>query len=285
MFRILTMSEVIFHQTEASTQQEEKRRLCRSERKRLRHEKLLADKREQRKRRKLERKQRLREGTDSNKKEVDKRLSKRDLKQLVKERCAEALISGQRICIDCGLDDFMSEKEKGKLAQQIGRLYGSNRKAEKPAHIYLTGLKKEGQLYKHCIRKNEGFQNYSIEITDRSYINLFKPDEMVYLSPDSTNILTEVSHDHVYIIGGLVDESVTKNITQSQADAQGIRTARLPIEEYMEKTDNGTFSKILAVNQVFDVLITYKATNDWRQALGAGIPKRKGFVPKELVKL
>ncbi|KAL3871517.1 hypothetical protein ACJMK2_039511 [Sinanodonta woodiana] len=275
------MSEDICQQT--GTQQEGKKRFCRSERKRLRYEKLLADKREQRKRRKLERKQRIRE--ESNEKGDGTRLSKRDLKQLVKERCEAALVSGQRICIDCGLDGFMSDKEKGKLAQQIGRIYGSNRKSEAPAHIYLTSLKKEGQLYKHCVSKNEGFQNYLIEITDSSYIDLFKPDEIVYLSPDSTNILTEVSHDHVYVIGGLVDESVTKNITQSQADAQGIRTARLPIEEYMEKTDNGTFSKILAVNQVFDVLITYKATNDWRKALGAGIPKRKGFVPKELVKL
>ncbi|KAH3798431.1 hypothetical protein DPMN_152030 [Dreissena polymorpha] len=48
--------------------------------------------------------------------------------------------------------------EKGKLAMQVGSLYGSNRRADKPAHIYLIGLKKGGQLYQEMVIKNSGLK-------------------------------------------------------------------------------------------------------------------------------
>ena len=57
---------------------------------------------------------------------------------------------------------FFSLQEKGKLAMQFGRLYGSNKKAETPAHIYLTGLKKDHALYHELVKKNCGFLNYLV---------------------------------------------------------------------------------------------------------------------------
>ena len=45
---------------------------------------------------------------------------------------------------------------------QIGRIYGSNRHAAHPAHLYLTGLDKDGALYGECVKKNDGFQNYMV---------------------------------------------------------------------------------------------------------------------------
>ena len=56
----------------------------------------------------------------------------------------------------------MNLQEKGKLAMQIGRLYGSNRHAIEPVHLYLTGLNKSGSLYEECVKKNDGFQNYLV---------------------------------------------------------------------------------------------------------------------------
>ena len=45
---------------------------------------------------------------------------------------------------------------------QIGRIYGSNRHAAHPAHLYLTGIDKDGALYYECVKKNDGFQNYMV---------------------------------------------------------------------------------------------------------------------------
>ena len=38
----------------------------------------------------------------------------------------------------------------------------------------------------------------------------FKPDEIVYLSPDSDQVLQSVDADKVYVLGGLVDEHIQK---------------------------------------------------------------------------
>ena len=46
----------------------------------------------------------------------------------------------------------------------------------------------------------------------------------------SDNILTEVSPSAVYILGGLVDESVTKNLTLTKSFHWNFSTARLPIQ-------------------------------------------------------
>lgn len=38
------------------------------------------------------------------------------------------------------------------------------------------------------------------------------------------------------------------------------------------------YNKILAINQVFDILANYFITNDWNKSLEIGVPKRKGFI-------
>lgn len=55
-------------------------------------------------------------------------------------------------------------KEISRLASQIRRLYGSNRKAMQPFHLFLTDMKEDSLLYKECIRMNEGFLNYLVSM-------------------------------------------------------------------------------------------------------------------------
>lgn len=51
-------------------------------------------------------------------------------------------------------------QERSKLAQQLCRLYGVNKKADVPAHVYFAGFDKNGELYQECIRKIDGFEKY-----------------------------------------------------------------------------------------------------------------------------
>lgn len=53
-------------------------------------------------------------------------------------------------------------KEKNKLAQQLCRLYGVNKKADTPAHVYFAGFDKNGELYQECIQKIDGFEKYQV---------------------------------------------------------------------------------------------------------------------------
>nr|XP_020735668.1 tRNA methyltransferase 10 homolog B isoform X2 [Odocoileus virginianus texanus] len=177
--------------------------------------------------------------------------SKRFLRSLIKERLLEAKHSGPRLCIDLSMTNHMSKKELSRLAGQIRRLYGSNKKAERPFWICLTGFTTDSPLYEECLRMNDGFSSYLLDITEEDCFSLFPLETLVYLTPDSEHALANVDVDKVYILGGLVDESIQKKVTLQKAQEHSVKTARLPIQEYMVKCQSGKnyHSEILTINQ------------------------------------
>uniref|UniRef100_A0A3Q1G4C5 tRNA methyltransferase 10 homolog B n=1 Tax=Acanthochromis polyacanthus TaxID=80966 RepID=A0A3Q1G4C5_9TELE len=240
-------------------------------------EKQLAAKKSKRKeekqRRKLNREQESGASTEH-------QFTKRVMKAITKERLAEAQSTGLKLCIDLSMTDCMSDKEISRLAGQLRRLYGSNKKATRPFHLFLTDLREDSRLYRECIRMNEGFLNYMMDITEESCLDLFPAETVVYLTPDAEEALETVDADKVYVLGGLVDESIQKKLSFSRARQLSVHTARLPIDEYMvKKTNEKNFhSKILAVNQVFDILLTFCDTGSWTEALQTWFPLGKGYV-------
>lgn len=71
-----------------------------------------------------------------------------------------------------------------------------------------------------------------VVVEEKSYLDLFPKERLVYLSSESENVLESLNQDDVYIIGGLVDHNRLKGITHKTALEQGLRHARLPIDEY-----------------------------------------------------
>uniref|UniRef100_A0A668S5G5 tRNA methyltransferase 10 homolog B n=1 Tax=Oreochromis aureus TaxID=47969 RepID=A0A668S5G5_OREAU len=229
-------------------------------------EKQVAAKKSRRKEEKLRRKMN-RTGTEH-------QFTKRVMKAITKERLAEARSTGLKLCVDLSMTDCMSDKEISRLAGQLRRLYGLNKKVTRPFHLFLTDLREDSRLYRECVRMNDGFLNYTMDITDESCLDLFPPELVIYLTPDAEEALESVDADKVYVLGGLVDESIT------QAGELSVHTARLPIDEYMVKKDNvkNFHSKILAVNQVFDILLTFCDTGSWKEALQMWFSPGKGYV-------
>ncbi|XP_051633570.1 tRNA methyltransferase 10 homolog B isoform X2 [Manacus candei] len=201
---------------------------------------------------------------------------------LARERLLQARAAGPRLCLDLGVAGGMTEKESGRLASQIRRLYGANRRAARPFWLCLTEFAAGTPIYEQCLRMNDGFARYLMDTTPESYLDLFPLDAIVYLTPDSENVLEDIDPDKVYVLGGLVDESIHK-LTLQRAREQCLQTARLPIREYMVKAPNSRnyHSETLAINQVFDILCTYYETRSWPVALNAGVSSGKGFVLRE----
>ncbi|CAF1050334.1 unnamed protein product [Adineta steineri] len=243
------------------------------------------------------------------------------LKRAANERLAEINRDSEApmICIDCAYNASMSSKEIASLARQIGRCYSSNRRATKPVRLILTNWSNDSLLAQECRRVNNGFDNYQIILDDKPIYETYpserliylspnaqecrrvnngfdnyqiilddKPiyetypsERLIYLSPNGDKILTEVNEQTIHVIGGLVDESVRKNMTYQSCQDKNITCCKLPIETYMEHSvTGGTFNQILSINQVFDILVTYMTTNDWGQTLKKNIPERKGWVIK-----
>ncbi|XP_063446695.1 tRNA methyltransferase 10 homolog A-like [Mytilus trossulus] len=111
----------------------------------------------------------------------------------------------------------------------------------------------------------------SVNFTENDYHEEFDKDTIVYLSGDSPNVLEDLSDDHVYIIGGLVDHNQYKGMCHQLAVEQGMSHAQLPIGQYIEMKSR----KVLTVNHVFEILLKYSETKDWKESFFSVIPQRK----------
>ena len=190
--------------------------------------------------------------------------------QLKRRKVTEMDFSNQKVVIDLAFDAQMNEKDIRSLVSQLTYLYGRNRVMQHPLQLYLTEF--GGQLEKGLTAHN-GFEHWKgVNCEKRPYIDVFPKEKLVYLSAESETTLETLNEDDIYIIGGLVDHNRLKGICHQKATDQGIRTARLPIDNFMALKTR----KVLTVNQVYEILAAYAEEKDWAKAFDSIIPKRKG---------
>ncbi|XP_050377582.1 tRNA (guanine(9)-N1)-methyltransferase [Argentina anserina] len=201
------------------------------------------------------------------KERMDKRSEERDRKN---ERLKRAKEEGQKVVIDLDFSHLMTPSEINSLVQQIMYCYAVNGRSSEPCHLWLTGCKGEMGTQ---LRRLPGFDNWSVEREDRSYIEVLEGEKenLVYLTADSENVVDELDRSKIYIIGGLVDRNRWKGITMKKAEEQGIQTAKLPIGKYL----NMCSSQVLTVNQVVEILLKFLETKDWGASFFQVIPQRK----------
>ncbi|CAG7556596.1 unnamed protein product [Fusarium equiseti] len=96
--------------------------------------------------------------------------------------------------------------------------------------------------------------------------------DIVYLSSDSPYTLERLEPNTSYVIGGLVDKNREKGLCYKRARAHGIRTARLPIGQYMVMQSRA----VLTTNHVVEIMLKWLEYENWGDAFMSVIPKRKG---------
>ncbi|XP_054679267.1 tRNA methyltransferase 10 homolog A isoform X2 [Grus americana] len=159
---------------------------------------------EKRQKRKLERQSKL----DSNNEGNDRKRMRR-----------EVVPSTLRLIVDCSFDDLMVLK------------------------FYLTSH--GGQLKSNMNENDKGWVNWKdIQIRTEHYSELIKKEDLVYLTSDSPDVLSELDEKKAYVIGGLVDHNHHKGVTYRKAVEQGIGHAQLPLGNFVKMNSR----KVLAVN-------------------------------------
>ncbi|XP_061923025.1 RNA (guanine-9-)-methyltransferase domain-containing protein 2 isoform X2 [Entelurus aequoreus] len=154
--------------------------------------------------------------------------------------------SSLRLVVDCSFDDLMLIKDVHKLHKQIQRCYAENRRALCPVQ--------------------------DITIKSEHYSDVVAKEELVYLTSDSPNVLTELDPTKAYVIGGLVDHNHHKGITFERAKVQGINHAQLPLSNFVQMKSR----KVLAVNHVFEIILAFLEKGSWAEAFFSVLPPRKG---------
>ncbi|KAK5008739.1 hypothetical protein LTR28_003564 [Elasticomyces elasticus] len=210
------------------------------------------------------------------------------------------------IVIDCDFDALMRDNERISLAAQITRSYSDNRNSHLRAHLAVASFggklrhRFDTVLNKHYegwkgVKFLEGDFVEAAEkakewMADSTYNTLTGPltnsvgdtpdahekakqeGEIVYLTSDSDDTLIRLKPYSTYIIGGLVDKNREKGICYKRAMARGVKTAKLPIGEFLDMQSR----KVLATNHVNEIMLRWLELGDWGEAFMRVIPKRKG---------
>lgn len=235
--------------------------LSRKERKRLlRREKLLSTRSERRQKEKVRRKEQremLKE------KGLMPPSSAYILRQTLKTRNA-LLSSGNlrpvRIALDLDFDGMMNFYDTLKCVKQCMHIYAMSRRTMYPIDLHFTGLKSDGAI-RNGLLKNSGYTNWGItEHLDKRHTSIFAKSELIYLSSESETVLDELSPDNVYVIGGLVDHNHHKSYCHNRATEDGIRTARLPLNEHIIIKTRTVLTSFHGLLQFFQILIHYIQT-------------------------
>lgn len=186
--------------------------------------------------------------------------------------------SKYQICIDCSFEDSMTEREVNSLASQIRYCYATNKKADHPVKVTVSSLR--GETFNH-LQNVSGFEHWThrgFHHTAKSVEEAYpEKSKLVYLTSDSDTVLEKLEDYHVYIIGGIVDRNRLKRAAIDRAEALGIATARLPIDNYFSMVT----TKVLTCNHVFDILIKFRQNgDDWKKAFLDVLPVRKAATEK-----
>ena len=225
-------------------------------------------------------------------------------RSLTKESRGRSTLVPVSFILDCDFDDLMLDKERISLASQLTRCYADNSKARYRSHLVFssfdghlkerfdTVLKKQYVKWKGVTFTGDDFVTAAREVQERmrsptggkllgSFANQAeaKPEdgEVIYLTSDSPDTLTELKPYHTYIIGGLVDKNRHKGICYKRALENNVKTARLPIGDYMQMASRF----VLTTNHVAEIMLKWLELGDWGQAFSMVMPKRKGGVLKD----
>ncbi|CEM38534.1 unnamed protein product [Vitrella brassicaformis CCMP3155] len=212
----------------------------------------------------------------------DEKRQKEALEKSYEGHLAAAYESGTKVVFNCSFMDQMSDKEKSSLAKQLSYAYNAMKTSDPPVRLqmHVTSFDKGGELWQRML--HFGAEKWKMHYHEGSAWDVFSLDDIVVLSPDAQEELECVDESKVYVIGGLVDRSIAKYESWSQAQQYGLPCRKLPFTRYI-KENLGT---VLNVNTVVEVLIRYLQTKDWEHALTASVPQRKQTnIGKKAVKL
>ncbi|XP_036603651.1 tRNA methyltransferase 10 homolog C [Trichosurus vulpecula] len=187
-------------------------------------------------------------------------------------RNAQAMMFGQPLVFDMAYENFMPERDLKNTVSQLLESEGANRKNIDPFHIHFCNLKVDGAYHKELLhRYKEKWDQLLLTTTEKSHVDIFPRESLIYLTADSPNVMTTFRHDKIYIIGSFVDKCSQPRISYANAKRLKLASERLPLDRYLHWEVG---NKNLTLDQMMRILLSLKNTGDWEEALKF-VPRRK----------
>ncbi|XP_060226532.1 tRNA methyltransferase 10 homolog C isoform X2 [Meriones unguiculatus] len=184
----------------------------------------------------------------------------------------QAMQFGQPLVFDMSYDNYMKANELQNAVSQLLESEGWNRRNVDPFHIYFCNLKTDGAYHRELVKRyGEKWDKLLLTATEKSPIDLFPKDSIIYLTANSPNVMTTFKHDKIYIIGSVVDKNSQTGISLAKAKRLDLATERLPLDKYLQWNIG---NKNLTLDQMIRILLCMKNTGNWEEALKF-VPRRK----------
>lgn len=112
------------------------------------------------------------------------------------------------IVFDCGYSNIMKNFEIRNCAKQLVMSFVANRMHKNPSQLHLCNASKSSAFMSTLQNLIPSLYDdtFPLNITSKSYLDIFDKDKLVYLTPHCRNEMTSYNPDKIYIIGAIVDK-------------------------------------------------------------------------------
>ncbi|KAI6174407.1 TRNA (Guanine-N(1)-)-methyltransferase [Aphelenchoides besseyi] len=193
------------------------------------------------------------------------------------------------IVVDCRFLPQHTHRGRNLTFLQLAYLVAANRKRLNPWLLTFANFDDEIESNRIGLKKHLRFaesDTLALELTSKSYLQLYDRDRLIYLSPHATETLTtEEATDEqtIFIIGGIVDRITEPNIhpqaSKVTADEEKVKCRKLPLKENVDWRAGRTLLTLTSVMEI--VQDVYDTQGDWKYAIQRSIPVRNKITMKE----
>jgi hypothetical protein len=204
------------------------------------------------------------------------RITYRKNKTITTTRDRNAMLFGQNLVIDWNFDFGLNERQIRSLLSQVMFIYSNNRyRYSDPYYLHFCNLDQNSISYKLLPKIFQKFfdKDFGVNITNKSYLELFPKQNIIYLTSSAEEVLDSYDYNAVYVMSPLLEKRAekTKDFVKEKFSEENIKVLRLPFEKHI-KIRNDSF---ICMNQWTDCLNDVKNGHNWKEAFERHIPKSK----------
>lgn len=189
------------------------------------------------------------------------------------------MLKAPQLVFDFSYDEFMTRKFCNYTAKHVLYAFASNRKSRIPFDMIICNgnMDNPSMQHLHKIYPNLLELLNPLTVKQESYLDLYPKENILYITPYSPNVMDVYNPYDTIVVPAIVDYGYHGSVTMANAKKNGIRTAWLPVEKYLQ-VRNGVRS--LPLNIIADILLTFKNTRSWEKAM-EHLPQRLIVQPRQ----
>lgn len=110
---------------------------------------------------------------------------------------------GPKVIVDCSYEAFMTSKNLSNCAKQMMIMWSENRDHCNPCDLVFCNVNEQGALWQKLTGRMPMIRDVDspVHFTAQHYLDVFPKKQLVYLTPNCSEILEKFNTDDIYIIG------------------------------------------------------------------------------------